>query len=232
MSVSLGALQPTIISLNTDVFSAANAGKYLYLTVSHDPETPSAYDEFRFRVDGTDYEPEATDHAHSYISPHTDIGQYPEDPGWVLFSLPERADASDAALLWPGGEWRPNKQVQTRLAAPIPQLSVEWDPPETVTAGTEFTIDFSVTNDGDLPSRFVAGLNRLGGPLSYSPTGVFSRVIPPNETVSWTHAKTIDMPNRSPEGDTNDEIHYEYELVWSGETKSHLVTLVEADSGQ
>lgn len=152
--------------------------------------------------------------------------------GWVLFSLPERADASDADLVWLGGEWRPSKQVRKRLAAPIPQLSVEWDPPETVTAGTEFTIDFSVTNNGALPSRFVAGLNRLGGALSYNPTGLFSRVIPPNETVSWTHPKTIDMPNRSPDGGSNGEIHYEYELVWSDETKSHSFTLVEAETGQ
>jgi hypothetical protein len=232
MSVSLGALQPTVISLNTDVFVAANAGKYLYLTVSHDPETLSAYDEFRFRVDGTEYEPEATDHAHSYISTHTDIGQYPEDPGWVLFSLPERADASDAALLWPGGEWRPNKQVRTRLAAPIPQLAVEWDPPETVTAGTKPTIDFSVTNDGDLPSRFVAGLNRhVVGRSTYMPIGLFSKVIPANETVSWTYTEPNPLNTPRMSSDVG-EIDYRYRLVWGGETKSHYFTLSEADTEQ
>jgi hypothetical protein len=136
--------------------------------------------------------------------------------GWVLFSLPERADTSGAVLLWPGGRWQPNKQVRERLEALIPQVSVEWDPPETVTSDTKPSIDISVTNDGPRPVQFVAGLNRYGGSLSYVGVETFSRLIPANETVSWTSTTshpTGMSPNEA--GTTADgERHYEYELVW------------------
>lgn len=230
MDVSFSALQPTVIILYHDAYGAESTGKHLYLTASNESDEPILYSDFRFRLDGTEYEPEDTENNHYYVSPHTETRRHDQGSGWVMFALPERADASDAALLWPGGKWRPPEQVRARLAAPLPELSVEWDPPETVTPDTEFTIDLSVTNDGAVPSRFVAGLDQQGVGVPYSGVGTFSRRIPANETVSWTFkdsAPTVDLWPDS-EGETS----VQYELHWSGTTKSHLSQVVQADAGQ
>lgn len=176
-------------------------------------------------VNGTEYKPETGEFQALATALDEDLqrfgstgqrpGMQPSQSGWVLFSLSERADTSDAALLWPGGRWQPNKQVRERLA-PIPQVSVEWNSPETVTAGTKPSIDISVTNDGPRPVQFVAGLNHYGGSRSYIGVDTLSRLIPANETVSWTSTTshtTGAPPNEA--GTTDDgEIHHEYELLW------------------
>lgn len=82
--------------------------------------------------------------------------------GWLLFELPESADASDATVRWPGGEWEFPERARERLSTPPSPVSVDFSGPDTETAGSGATLTISVTNAGDQPRRFPIVLNQSG----------------------------------------------------------------------
>jgi len=185
-SVSLDAYQRGVVVLDSPDSIGVREGDsaFLYLSVESDAENPPAYDEFEFDFDGKTYPPESPDDYQLWRERQTPA--YENGSGWLLFSLPESGDADDARLSWPGGEWQAGESLRAMLAAPLPDLSVEYDFPETVVQGESPDLSITVENEGDVDARYVAGLNRSGPRVAYAPIEAISMRVPAGETKEWT----------------------------------------------
>ena len=228
LSVSLDRLQPGVVTMTApDSIGVRDAdGKqYCYLRLEVSAGTAPARDDLAFRFDSEEYGPFEDDRHRLWRAREEENDRYDAERGaaWLLFSLPDSGDASDAALTWADGEWRPGERLRRRLASPPPPLSLSWSVPETVPAGSEPTIDFEATNDGDLPARFVAGLNRIGPRVAYAPILALSRRIPPGETVAWEVTDSYDVGSPGTEQAGDDEPDMTYSLDWTGETRKRDV---------
>lgn len=190
LQVAADALQAGVVGLNVDAYGIVSEAdrQYLFVNVAADSGPPPSRATFAFRFDGDEHPPGLPD-AETTVrrADGTDTARpwhYPS--GWLLFALPETGDASDAALVRPGGEWRPDDRLQARLAAPLPELALrEWRVPETVALGGRATFGFTVRNKGDQEGRFVAVINAEGW-YPIRPVAIVSRQIPAGKTRSWT----------------------------------------------
>ncbi len=229
LSVTVDALQPAFVGLNVDAYGMVSEpdSQYLFLGVSVLSGPRPSPSDIVFRFDGDEYGPirpgEGPD-----VQREVGSGDGGES-GWVLFRLPETGDAGDAALVWPGGEWRPDERLRVRLAAPLPPLSVaEWTVPETVSVGNTVAFEFAVRNRGDLPGRFVGAVNAEGW-APHRPVAILSRRIPPGETESWEVAgeeiELFDDELAQEVGD--DEPDITYELLWPGGSEDKSVRVVD-----
>jgi hypothetical protein len=233
LSVGRDRLQPGVAVLGIDSVGVASDGaQFLFLTVESAADDPPARSDLRFRFDGQLHSSGRTTgsgQTQVWRASNSD-DRYDADrgSGWVLFELPETGDASDAALTWEGGEWRPGDSLRTRLASSPPPLSLEWSVPETPTPG-ETPIGFTVINEGDRRGRFVAGVNETGIRTAYSPIAAFSRPVPPGETVSWetVHENGLE-PDDPAVGDG--ESDGRYVLSWPGDDREREVRFV-SESG-
>jgi hypothetical protein len=220
ISVAFETLQPAVLQLYTDAYGVATDGQYLFVRATDSGDTtPPARTDVEFRFAGEAYSPADADGARDLYRLYEDRdGRYDADSGrgWLLFRLPETGDASDAALVWPGGEWRPPTGVRQRLAAPAPTLSVEWSVPETVTRSSEPAMEFSVENAGDVPGRFVAGVNRRGPQIAVAPVVRASRLVPAGETVTWRVSDRFDVRSPGEEALGDGQPDLTYDLVWAG----------------
>jgi hypothetical protein len=234
LAVELDALQPTLVELNVDYYQlVAEAGRqYLVLTVSVVSGPPPSRSALVFRFDGSDHAPRTWERIPARQSDESGGEQYSNEngSGWVVFELPETGDASDAALVWPGGEWRPDDRLREQLATPLPSLSLEeWRVPETVPLDSTTTFELAVRNDGDLREWFIGGINAEGW-YPHRPVARISRQIPPGETVSWeVTGEDIDLPGEDwseSVGDGDADLHYE--LIWPDGTEGRSVRIVEA----
>jgi len=228
LSVGVDALQPALAQLATDslVLTGGDGAQFLVLDVAVEDGDPPARSQLAFRFDGEEYAPAEVETARDYYRYYTDReGQYPTEggEGWLVFRLPETGDAAGAGLTWPGGVAAVGPEVRERLSAPAPPLSLEWMPPETVPLGAEPEVGFAVTNEGALPGRFVAGLNRTGPSIAYAPVSALSRLVPPGETVEWTVTDTLDVDRVDDESLRDGEPDFEYKLVLPDEHRSHGV---------
>jgi hypothetical protein len=146
LSVSLLALQPAVVSLQTadslGVFGADR--QFLVLDVTAiDGDAPAVAD-LTFRFDGTEVSPSDPDNPDwSDYNPGETRHSADSGRGWVVFELPATGDAGTAALTWPGGEWTPDAALRERIADPAPALSLEWSVPETATVGGSPTLEFT-----------------------------------------------------------------------------------------
>ncbi|WP_135853793.1 hypothetical protein [Halorussus salinus] len=190
VSVDFDALQPGLVSMNTPDSIAVHPadGRYLLLDVSVESGPVPLRDEFSLRFAGRDHAPlsnDATDRVWRFYGSElryrSETGE-----GLLVFELPESAaDDSTAVLTWPGGEWRPDAGVRRRLAAPEPSFSVSVEIPETIQVSESPTIRATVENQSDVPGRFVAGLNRSGPMVAYTPIERVSLLVPAGETRAW-----------------------------------------------
>lgn len=143
--------------------------------------------------------------------------------------MPATGDASDAALVWPGGEWHPSEQLRIRLAASFSALSVEqWQVQPPVVLDERTTFQVVVKNTGDILGRFVGGIDAEGW-YPHRPTAHISRQIPPGETVTReVPGEEIELVSEEMAGqveDREEDIHYE--LIWPRGRQLESVSVVE-----
>jgi hypothetical protein len=212
-----------------DSLGVNDRGQFLFLELSVTAGEPPARSDLVFRFDGEEFGPSQAQGARDlYRLYGNKKRRYDAETGngWVLFELPESGETTDTSLLWPGGAWQPDSTLQARLAAPEPSLTVEWSVPETVSIGTEPEITFTVTNDSDLQTRFVAGLNRTGGGIAYAPVAAISHPISAGETVEWSLTDPFEVRD-SGNDETDDEPDMSYRMLWSGEDREQQVRITE-----
>jgi hypothetical protein len=233
LTVELDALQPALVELDTDHYRLVTESErqYLVLAVSVISGPPPSRSALAFRFGGTEHAPRTWDRIPARQSDATSGEQYSGEngSGWVAFELPETGDASDAALVWPGGEWRPDDRLRAQLAASLPALSLEaWRVPETVPLDGTTAFELTVRNDGDQPGWFVGAINASGW-YPHRPVGRISRRIPSGETVTWeAPGEEIELPGEDWSESVGDgETDIDYELVWPDGTESESVRVVD-----
>lgn len=236
LTVELDALQPALVVLNVDYLDLYSepSSQYLSLRISAPTDPAPTLSDLSFRFDsgshaplGLEEKPEVYRGFSSESVPHYEAD---EGSGWVLFELPATGDASDAALVWPGGEWHPDEQLRARLAASFPPLSVErWRVQPTVALGERTAFRIAVNNAGDSLGRFVGGINADGW-YPHRPVAHVSRRVPPGETVTWeVPGEEVDLVSEGMADQVGDgEGDIDYELVWPGGDRSGSVRVVDA----
>ena len=219
VSLSLGGerVQPGVLVVATGSIGVrSNAAQYLFVDVAVTDGRPPSRSELGFRYGGDVFSPllDVGSAASLYRAAETDDPRYgaPRREGWLLFELPRERSASHAALVSGDREWPIAGATRERLSRASPPLTVDWglagDQPARA-AGLTFT----VTNEGDVGTRFVAGLT---GPLAggaRGPVAGFNREIPAGETVSWTATHDGGDPS-VPSTEAAADSHYH--LEWSG----------------
>lgn len=217
VSVELERLQPAVLVMGIDSVGVRSEGsQYLYYRVDVTDGDPPERTAFGFRYGG------------QVVSPGLDLGDGPtlwrdsetddrytaeRGEGWLVFELPADQAATHAALALGNEEWPVGDAVRERLEAPAPELDLDWDVPEEQPAG-ESTLGFTVTNDSDLDTWFVGGLNAIEIRAAHSPVAGVRREVPAGETVSWevTHDN-----GREPDDDSvgDGEPDGTYALDWA-----------------
>jgi hypothetical protein len=230
LAVTVDRLQPGVIELTTPDsigVSDADGRQFLYLDLDARGPSPPSKRALSLRFDGQSYSPVETASRRLWRAYNDPDGNYTAErgAGWVVFDLPDRGDASDAALTWDGGAWRLPVDVRARLSEPPPSLSVAWQVPETITPGATPTIRFEVRNAGDRQTQFVAGLNRSGPSVAYAPIDSLRKQIPAGETVSWSvvDSHSVRSPGVDALGDGVADLRYT--LDWTGGQRDGAVRI-------
>jgi hypothetical protein len=88
--------------------------------------------------------------------------------------------------------------------------------------------DVSVTarNDGDLPTVFVAALNREGGGVAYAPIDHASIRVPPGESITWEPEDTM-LRTAPSEAVGDDQPDMTYHLRYVGGHRRREVRVVQ-----
>ncbi len=233
LRVELDALQPALVELNTDYYqlAAESDRQYLVLAVSVVSGPPPPRSALAFRFDGAAHAPRTWERIPARQSDGSGGEQYSSEngSGWVVFDVPETGDASDAALVWPDGEWRPDDRLREQLATPLPALSLaEWRGPETAPLDSTTAFELAVRNGGPRPGWFVGGINAEGW-YPRRPVAHVSRRIPPGETVAWeVPGEEIELEDEGWSERVGDgEADIQYELVWPDGDERASVRVVE-----
>ena len=232
--VTFDAPQPAVVELDVDYLRMVSPTdhQYPYLDVSVTSGTPPSLPDFGVRFGGVVYRPmlvgeNRTSYRGMNSSGERHYGRGGDEggSGWVLFESPATGHASDAILIWPGGEWVPDEEVRRQLAAPSPSLSLgEWSVPEAIPLDSRSTFDRRVRNESDHAGRFVGGINASGW-APHRPITLVSRRIPPYESKSWggtgeeIEPVTEGLSNRVGDGEAN----MEYALVCTDGNQSRAV---------
>lgn len=227
VSVALDALQPVVLYLATDAIQInTDSGQYLFLTVSASGENPPEKTDFSFHFDGHTFAPFDGDERDVYRAYGDSEYDAEAGTGWMLFVLPSTGSATNAYLAWPGGTWHPEEMLRRRLEASTPSLSVSASFPDDVAVGDAPEISLRITNEGELPGRFVAGLNRSGPRVAYRPIARVSVSVPAGKTV--THKVADDELTPMHEEDVGDsEPDFTYYLHWETGDQEKQVRLVK-----
>jgi hypothetical protein len=225
VDVSLLSLQPAVVEFGTDsVYLSDDASQYLFVTLDVEQGDPPAADEFTFSFDGIETAPLEPQKSYwNDYNPGETRYSRETGRGRLVFDLPATGDASAAALRWPGGEWTPGAALRERLAAPAPPLSLEWSVAETAEVQSTPTLTLTVTNDGGLPGRFVAGLNRTGPSVAYAPITSVSRRVLSGETVTFELTERFGLRNPGADdvGDDDPDLTYIIDSV-AGERRAEV----------
>lgn len=216
VDVAEATLQQALVFLETDYLTTTGGdGRYLLVDVAVS-EGRLDRREFALRVDDQEYRPDDGRVRRLWRVYQSDNAFEADVGGLLLFELPRSGfDATaDAAVTWPDGEHRLDAALCERLRADAPALSVSVDAPDTVARGDQPTFDVAVTNDGDVPVRFVAGLNRYGSRVVSTPEKRFSMLVDAGATVSTTYAGDV-SGYRVPDADLGDGQN-DLRYAWNG----------------
>ncbi|WP_435176126.1 hypothetical protein [Halorussus sp. AFM4] len=235
VSIAVDALQPGLVTRGTpdSIGVHPTDGQYLLLDVTAEGPAPPSADDFAFQLGETARMPVTMEQSRRIWRFHGEKNwRYDGDSGegLLLFELPESVESGEpdeAALAWPGGEWRPDDELRRRLVSPEPSLSVSADLPDEVVASENPTISVSVTNDSDVPGRFVAGLNRAGPMVAHTPVSRISMLVPAGETKTWKLNDDSLMGGPSDENVGDGDPDMTYYLDWGDERVERNVRYVQ-----
>lgn len=221
LSVTFDALQPGLVTPTTpdSIGVRGDAGQYLSLSVTAESGSIPPTGDFAFTFDGKRHDPLSFE---AFYGQPWRLRSDESDAELLFFGLPDSGTASDVTLTWPGGEWTPGPAIRERLAAPLPRLDVSVSIPETVPRDEPATVTVTVANDGSLDGRFVAGLNRVGPMVAYTPVERFSFRVPAGETGTEQYSE---RPWRWMSDDRvdDDESDCTYHFDWAGgRTSGHV----------
>ncbi|PSQ18787.1 hypothetical protein BRD00_04320 [Halobacteriales archaeon QS_8_69_26] len=235
VSVAVESLQPGVVALTTpDSIGVDGTGyQYLFLAVEASDPAPEP-GAFAFRMEG-EHDPVGPDEVPRdwWRIRRTDGTLYDAESrsGLVAFELPNAAgDGADPVLSWPGGEWRPDETLRERLTTFDPPMSVEFGVRET-DGGDHPTLSVTATNAGDVPGRFLAGLNREGSSVAYRPVQRVSFTVPAgeSETVDVTD-ETLDVgAGARVEAAGDGESSATYHLDWKRDRTSLSIRVVDEE---
>lgn len=136
-------------------------------------------------------------------------------------------------MTWPGGEHRLRAGLRERLRVDAPAFSASIDAPETLAQGESPTFDVAVTNEGDVPGRFVAGLNRYGPLVASTPAKRFSLLVDADATARTTYTGDVTgdvTGHRVPDENLSDgeqDLHYGWNAA--EDDRSFPIEYVAAD---
>ena len=234
LDIEFSGLQSGIVELFEDAYElSSNPGsQYLFLNVSVTSGLRPAVEDIIFRFDGEAYSPKTEWDYPPLHRGEDSVGEFPDSvgderyrsdddrDGWLVFELPERGDASEAAFSWPGGKWKPDESVRGRLANPLPDFSLEaWTVPETISSTARPEFEISARNEGAEPGQFWGAIDGDGWTTDRTVTLVTQR-IPPGETESWrVTGRSSQIPPEDMSGE-NEEVTISYTLLWEGENQS------------
>ncbi|MFB6269750.1 MAG: hypothetical protein ABEH83_07390 [Halobacterium sp.] len=213
LDVAMERHQPGVAVMGIDSVGVSSAGKqYLFYRVTVTDGDPPARTDFGFRYGGQVYAPGVETAGMLWRAQETD-DRYTADrgAGWLVFELPAQRPARHAAFALGSEEWPVSDAVRKRLSAPEPPLSVDWGLTDEQPADA-VRLAFTVTNEGDLDTRFVAGLNGILIEAAHAPVTAFNREVPAGETVSWTHTHEGAGPYVASTEEASDK---HYHLEWT-----------------
>ncbi|SEW29201.1 hypothetical protein [Halobacterium jilantaiense] len=217
LSVEYERVQPGVLVTGVDsVGVRSDSAQYLFCRVDVTGGEPPARSEFGLRYGGDVFAPvlDVGSGASLYRETETDDPQYSSarGSGWLLFELPVARSAAHAAFVYGGREWPASEAIRQRLSQPEPELTVDWGLTDTQPENAA-RLTFTVTNEGDDDTRFVAALNGVLVVGAHSPVTAFDREIPAGETVSWTYTHDGGDPYIAT---TEEESDSYYRLTWPG----------------
>jgi hypothetical protein len=237
VSVRTDALQPGVVTMTTpdSIGVGRSSGQYLFLDVTASGDVLPDREDFSFQFAGTTHRPVPVDDSKRLWRAYGEENwQYDQSgEGFLLFRLPasvENAttDAVEAALTRPGGEWTPDESVRRRLVTLHPPLSVSFEVSETPSVSEPPTVEVSVRNDGEVPGRFVAGVNRSGPRVAHRPVEHLSFLVPAGETKTWALADdSVDSRNYDDEKVGDGDPDMTYHLSWADDSLEREVRYVE-----
>ena len=225
LSVTLERHQPNVVVMAIDSIGLRPEGyQYLFYRVDVTDGEPPARTDFGFRYGGQVYSPGVDTGGTLHQQEPTDRYTAGRGEGWLVFELPAGRPAEHAALALGGEEWPVSEATRERLSTLEPSLAVDWgltdEQPEDAAR-----LEFSVTNEGDVDTRFVAALNGILLVGAHSPVTGFNREVPAGETVSWTHTHEETgpyVPSTKAESDSH------YHLEWTQGDEDLYVTYPDA----
>lgn len=195
-------LQPAVVHLQTDYLTVYDDGQYLFVETSVESGTVDR-SELAVRLGGERYHPFSERRARRLWRLYGEDGWVPETGGLLAFELPERTGSPDAeaVLEHPGGERELAAGLRERLAAD-PSLTHEFTVPDEVGERDDVPVEVSVQNDGDVPARFVAGLNRVGPRVASMPVEGLTPLVAPGDRA--VVELSSDAPSKTPSEDVGD----------------------------
>ncbi|NHN41520.1 hypothetical protein G9C85_07695 [Halorubellus sp. JP-L1] len=232
LDVTEATLQQALVFLETDYLSTTGGdGRYL-LANAFVSEGRVDRRDVALRVDGTEYGPDDGRTVSRLWRVYQSDSAFESDlGGLLLFELPASGfdSTSDAAVTWPGGEHRLRAGLRERLRADAPAFSVSIDAPDTLAQGESPTFDVAVTNDGTVPGRFVAGLNRYGPRVASIPAKRFSILVDAGATERTSYTGGI-SGFRVPDDQLDDGDH-DLRYGWNGaaDDRTFPIEYVAAD---
>jgi len=233
LDVTEATLQRALVFLETDYLSTTGGdGRYL-LANAFVSEGRVDRRDVALRVDDTEYEPDDGRTASRLWRVYqSDSAFEPDLGGLLLFELPGSGfdSTGDAAITWPGGEHRLRDGLRERLRADAPAFSVSIDAPETLAQGESPEFGVAVTNDGTVPGRFVAGLNRYGPRVASMPAKRFSLLVDAGATERTGYTGDIsghEVPDEDL-GDGDADLRYGWNAA--ADDRTFPIEYVAADS--
>jgi hypothetical protein len=232
LDVTEATLQQALVFLEIDYLQTFGGdARYLLVDVAVSEGRVDRRD-VALRVDGTEYAPDDRRASRLWRVYQSDTAFEPDLGGLLLFELPATGfdSTSDTAVTWPAGEHRLRAGLRERLRADAPEFSISIDAPETLPQGESPTFDVAVTNDGTVPGRFVAGLNRYGPRVASTPAKRFSLLVDAGATARTSYTGGISGYEVSDEdlGDGEPDLHYGWNAA--GDDRRFPIEYVAADA--
>lgn len=220
--VTEATLQQALVFLETDYLRTTGGdARYLLANVAVSGGRVDGRD-VALRVDDAEYGPDVGGTVSRLWRVYQSGSEFePDAGGFLLFELPASGfdSTADAALRWPGGEHRLRAGLRERLRTDAPEFSVSIDAPDVLAQGESPTFDVAVRNDGTVPGRFVAGLNRYGPLVASAPAKRFSLLVDAGATERTTYTGGISgyqVPDEDL-GDGESDLRYR----WNGADDEH-----------